>query len=217
MRYEAVIFDMDGTLVDSEVLWVVQEGALLARRGHEYTRDLQKMTLGLGIRDMLKLFKEKFDNFPESVEELHEELVSRMYDEIRAKLQAKPGAQALIEYIAAENIPFCIASGSSISIIEAVLESQNWKDLVPQYYSAEQVERGKPEPDVFLYAAEKLDVDPAKCLVLEDSPNGVRAGNAAGMTVFAIPDSDDLVETLKSLTPHVYSDLHSILDHLRNS
>lgn len=216
MQFDAVIFDMDGTLVDSEVLWVVQEGALLARRGYEYTRDIQKLSLGMGIRDMLLMFKERFP-IEESIEELHEELVNSMYDEIRTKLQVKPGAQDLLEYVAALGIPYCIASGSSIAIIEAVLKSQNWNHLVEHYFSAEQVERGKPEPDVFLYAAEQLGVEPEKCLVLEDSPNGVRAAIAAGMTVFAIPDSEDIIETINELTPNVFPNLHRILDHIRNS
>lgn len=215
MQFDAVIFDMDGTLVNSEVLWFEMEGELLRRRGIEYSKEVHNLTLGMRTDAMLHVFKDEY-GLDDDVDAMLSELMELMRVAIVERLQPKPGAQELVEYIAGQNIPYCIASSSDLVLIEAVIESQGWQKYFKRYFSAEQVENGKPEPDVFLLAAKQLGVSPKKCMVIEDSPNGVRAGLAAGMTVFAVPDEPTERPKLEKLTPFIFDTLHDIQRHLSN-
>ena len=130
-------------------------------------------------------------------------------------VEPKPGAQELIEYVASLRIPYCIASSSPMSIIQTTVKAQGWQDLITLLYTADDVENGKPAPDVYLYAAKELGVNPAECLALEDSPAGSKAAVAAGMTCYTIPDYHSTHVDFSSITPHVFSDLHAVLEDLK--
>lgn len=215
-KFTGVIFDMDGTLVDSEIIWHIAETEMFADRGIDYTDEIRQHIIGMRLDEMFITLTDVC-GLTESVEVLTAELEERMMALIPVKVKAKPGALEIIEYVANLGVPYCIASSSPQSIIDATVVSQGWSDLIPHTYSADVVPLGKPAPDIYLYAAKQLGVDPAGCLALEDSPAGSRAAVAAGMTCYAVPDVHSDPAKFSEITPHVFSDLHAVLEVLRQS
>lgn len=213
--FDAIIFDMDGLLVDSETLWADAEIRLLAARGKAYDDNHPRDALiGLRIDEFLHKLCAIF-NMDESHETLYDELVGDMLRRIETDIVTKPGAPEIIEYVQVRTIPCAIASSSPASVIEAVVASQGWADALPVRISAESVGRGKPAPDVYLEAARQLGVRPERALALEDSPNGARAAVAAGMTCYAVPDLfHSPVTAFDGITPHVFDSLHTVLAQL---
>lgn len=214
-RFDAVIFDMDGTLVDSEVVWDRAETELFAIRGIDYNETIRQQVIGLRLDEFFERLIAML-NLSASVPELVAELDQRMLALIPTQVQAKPYANDLIHYVAQQQIPYCIASSSPMSIINAVVNAQGWDTLISLRFTADSVARGKPAPDVYLYAAEQLGVNPANCLALEDSPNGARAAVAAGMTCYAIPDFHSKPEAFYGITPHVFNTLADVLRVLQD-
>ncbi|MCS6836152.1 MAG: HAD family phosphatase [Anaerolineae bacterium] len=214
MRYAAVCFDMDGTLVESENIWEDTERQMFEDRGLAYTDEVRQQVIGLRLDEFFRRLKAIF-GLPESVEDLMRELEARILPRIPHEVKPKRGAQALIEWVAAQGVPYCIASSSSAAVIDAVVESQGWGQLITRRYSADLVAHGKPAPDIYLYAARQLGVDPGQCLALEDSPNGTRAAVAAGMTTIAVPDFHTAPQALQAITPHVYPSLEAVLKALQ--
>jgi HAD superfamily hydrolase (TIGR01509 family) len=215
INWKAIIFDLDGLLVDSEVIWAEAEERLLGARGKGYNDTIPRDEfVGLRIDEFLDRLCVAF-NIDESRESLYDELVGDMLQLVPDKVVQKPGARELLDYIRLHNIPCAIASSSPQSIIEAVAETQGWGDFVQVRLSAELVAKGKPAPDVYLEAARRLGFQPADCLALEDSPNGARAAIAAGMTCYAVPDlSHSPVTAFEGITPYVFDSLHTVLAQL---
>jgi HAD superfamily hydrolase (TIGR01509 family) len=215
-RFEGIIFDMDGTLVESENVWQIAEGEVLAARGIDYTDEVRQMVIGLRLDEFFdKLIKHY--GLSDTNEQLQAELIERMMEMIPQHVQKKAGAQALVEWTAAQGMPFCIASSSPMAIIEAVVQSQGWADTITHLYSADAVALGKPAPDVYLYAAEKLNLRPVATLAIEDSPAGARSAVSAGMVCYAVPDYHSKPEAFAAITPHVFPSLVDVLQHLQQA
>lgn len=214
-QYDAIIFDMDGTLIDSEHIWEKAEGAMFTDRNLAYTVEARQRVIGLRLDQFFQTLIEMY-NLDESVEALSAELTQRMLALIPSEVKAKPGAQPLIEWTKAQGLPYALASSSPMPIIDACMAAQGWDDLMPLRFSADQVPHGKPAPDVYLLAAEKLGVDPTRCLAIEDSPAGSQAAVAAGMTTFIVPDFHTPRERLQEISPHIYANLHDVLAHLKS-
>lgn len=214
MNFKAIIFDMDGTLVDSEVIWDIAETEMFAEMGLEYNADIRDQVIGLRLDEFFEKLIAIYD-LKDTVEALQTELVRRMLIKIPEMVESKSGAEALIEWTSQQTIPYCIASSSPMSIIEATVEARNWVELIPNLYTADSVPKGKPAPDVYLYAAEQLGVKPEGCLALEDSPNGARSAVAAGMTCYVVPDSHSKPERFADITPHVFKTLDDVLEKLQ--
>ena len=212
--FEAYIFDMDGTLVDSEVVWETVEVQMFADRGLEYTDAVRQTVIGLRLDEFFGRLKAHY-GLDESIASLTAELNERMLEMIPQKVQPKPGAEALIRHAADQGIPYCIASSSSMAIIKAVVASQGWQELIPHLYSADMVAKGKPAPDIYLFAAEQLNARAANSAAFEDSPNGARAAVAAGMTTYVVPDGHSSRAAFAEITPHVYDSLEHILPLLQ--
>lgn len=213
--WQAVIFDMDGLLVDSETVWHIAETELIEGRGHRYTPDVRAQIVGMRMDQFLIKLHEVY-NFQDSIGALYQELTERMLTLIPQRVKPQPGAQALVEYVAERRMTVAIASSSPMSIIDAVLESCGWQDVFAVRCSADDDEHGKPAPDVYLRTARVLGVQPSGCLALEDSPNGARAATAAGMTCYAVPDlSHTKVSAFEGITPYVFDSLHTVLMHLK--
>jgi len=213
VEFQAIIFDMDGTLVDSEVVWQVAEDEMFKERGLIYSDDVRQQVIGLRLDEFFDKLITIY-NLEEARAVLEAELIERMIAKIPTMVKAKPGAQALIEWTAQQGIPYCIASSSPMSIIEATVQAQGWTEIIPKLYTANSVEKGKPAPDVYLYAAEQLGVAPENCLALEDSPAGSKAAVAAGMTCYVVPDFHSHPEAFENITPHVFHDLNVVLELL---
>ena len=211
--FKAIIFDMDGTLVDSEVVWDIAEREMFADMGLVYNAEVREQVIGLRLDEFFEKLISIYE-LDNSVEELESELIKRMLLKIPEMVEPKSGAQAIIEWASHQGIPYCIASSSPMTIIEASVNAQGWTDLIPHLYTADAVPKGKPAPDVYLHAAEQLGVNPEECLALEDSPNGARSAVAAGMTCYVVPDSHSTPEKFADITPHVFNSLDDVLVQL---
>lgn len=209
---QAIIFDMDGLLVDSERLWKIVETQWLADRGATYDEEKHAPFIGMALTEFVPNVKRVY-NLDDDVETLIADLIGRMVTTLQTDTQPQPGAKEFVDYVVTHNIPYAIASSSPLTIIGATLGSQpDWKDRFTVRCSADEVPNGKPAPDVYLLAAERLGVDPTTCIALEDSPNGSRSAVAAGMACFSVPDlSHSKLEDFADITPHVFGTLHEAL------
>ena len=187
-KWQAVIFDMDGVIIDSEPLWTEAERQLLARRNLEYSPQLKVLLMGRDSREAVSLMVETY-NLRERMEEVireRNELVAHLF---KRWLKPVPYVLELITSLRDWNIRTALASSSPESLIHLVLDKFNITGHFDLVLSGDQVARGKPAPDIYLTAATLLRVDPKDCLVVEDAPNGVAAAKAAGMCCLAISAS----------------------------
>jgi HAD superfamily hydrolase (TIGR01509 family) len=206
---------MDGLLVDSEAVWHLAEGQVIEARGHVYTADVRANVIGLRVDEFMTYLKQHY-GLPETVAELCAELNERMHALIPSMVKPQPGARELVAWVQQQGYPTAIASSSPMTVIDQIVSMHGWDEVFKIRCSAEDEARGKPEPDVYLTTAKVLGVPPANCLALEDSPNGARAAVRAGMVCYAVPDPHHSGrEAFASITPHVYDNLHAVLDSLR--
>ena len=190
---EAVLFDMDGVIIDSEPLWSEAERQLLARRKLRYSPELKAVLMGRDSREAAGLLIEYY-NLNESVDGIIEErnqLIGKLF---RQFLQPCPPALDLIGSVRDSGIKTALVSSSPKHLIELVMDKFRIAGLFELILSGEQVERGKPAPDIYLKAARELEVAPDNCLVVEDAPSGVAAAKAAGMCCLAISTSASKTE-----------------------
>ncbi len=207
---QAIIFDMDGLLVDSEPVWAMAEGALLQERGKQWDIEIQRPLIGMRMRDFLVGIRSGY-GLSDTVDELVAELIGRMTKLVPTQVVPRPGAPELLEYLLARGIPCAIASSSPMPIIDAVVTSQGWDRYFQTHVCGDDVTHGKPAPDIYLEAARRIGVSPEACLALEDSPNGSRAAVAAGMVTIAVPDlSHTSHAAFEAITPHVFDSLHEV-------
>jgi HAD superfamily hydrolase (TIGR01509 family) len=185
MSPEAVIFDLDGVLLDSEPAWEVARRGVTLESGGEWRDDAQTEMMGMSTPEWSAWMHEAL-GVPFEPERIVSEVLTRMERAFRDRLPLLPGARETVTALA-ERWTLGLASSSSRPLIDLALELSGLAEMFRATVSSEEVERGKPAPDVYLRAAELLGVDPKTCVAIEDSSNGIRAGVAAGMRVIAIP------------------------------
>lgn len=183
----SVIFDLDGTLVDSEPNYYQATRQTLAEHGvPDFTWAQHERFVGISTQETLVLLKERY-GLKAPVEELLTETNRRYLALARAATRVYPEMRKFVELLATEGVPMAVASGSSPEAIEAILAGTGLDASLRTVVSADEVPRGKPAPDVFLEAARRLGAAPADCVVLEDAAPGAAAAHAAGMRCIAIP------------------------------
>jgi HAD superfamily hydrolase (TIGR01509 family) len=185
---EAVIFDFDGVLIDSELLWTKADRRMLASHHISYSGGDRHLFTGRSQADAAEIFIKKFGMRLPRVMVIEQRLASleEVYSEIEPQLM--PGAEQLIKAIHQEGIKLAIASGTPKRIIEAIIKRRNLADFFGAVVSSDEVKRGKPSPDVYLYAASKINAIPEKCVVFEDAQSGALAAKSAGMFCIAVPN-----------------------------
>jgi HAD superfamily hydrolase (TIGR01509 family) len=182
---DAVLFDMDGTLIDSEPIWFDTEVAILADYGYVLGREHWVNVLGQP-NDVAVQYLLEVSGIPLTPVQLNQRIEAAMAERLSAGIELVPGADELFAQLEAAGIPCALVTASSRAIVEACIGSigeHRFKLTV----SGDDVANGKPHPEPYLTAARQLGVDPDRCAVIEDSPNGSRAGAAAGCRVLAIP------------------------------
>ena len=183
---EAVVFDLDGVLVDSEQVWDEVREALVRERGGRWHERAQADMMGMSSVEWSRYLHEEL-GLAEAPEAINDEVVRRMLDRYREELPLIDGAVAAVERLAAR-FPLALASSSNRPLMDVVLASAGLARAFRATVSSEEVPHGKPAPDVFLEAARRLGVLPDRCAAIEDSANGLRAAHAAGMRVIALPN-----------------------------
>jgi HAD superfamily hydrolase (TIGR01509 family) len=213
---EAVVFDLDGVLLDTEELWDEARRQIAEERGGRWRDDAQRAMMGMSSREWSRYMHEEV-GVPDPPEQISAEVVRRLESLYRERLPLIPGALEAVRRIAAR-WPLAIASSSNRPLIDLFLELTGTADAFRATVSSEEVERGKPAPDVYVEAALRLGIDPDRCAAIEDSENGIRSAAAAGMKVVAIPNpvfppSADVL----SLAAVVLASLHELQPELVES
>lgn len=188
MNCKAVLFDMDGVIIDSEYYWIQAEMSFLGKYGVKFTKELNAEMTGKSSRENVALLKNRF-NLEASLEVLLQEKKASSEAIYEYQAQKMPGIDTLLQKIKASGGLQAIASGSSSDRIKKIVERCNWESSFDCVVSTDDVNYvGKPNPAIYLFAAKKLSIEPKDCIVIEDSVNGVRAAKAAGMRCVAVPD-----------------------------
>jgi HAD superfamily hydrolase (TIGR01509 family) len=207
----AVVFDLDGLLIETEEIWDEVREALVRERGGRWTDRAQRDMMGMSSTEWSQYLHETL-GLPESPDELNRLVVERMAERYREQLPLLPGAVDAVRRVAAR-WPLAVASSSNRPLIDLVLELSGLASLFQATVSSEEVARGKPAPDVYLEAARRLGVEPERAAAIEDSESGIGSAKAAGMRVVAIPNrsfrpgeealasADVVLDSLAELTP----------------
>jgi HAD superfamily hydrolase (TIGR01509 family) len=210
---EAVIFDLDGVLLDSEQVWDEAREQLAKERGGRWHENAQRDMMGMSSPEWSRYMHDVI-GLPEPPEEISREVVEQMAKLYREHLPVVPGAREAVDRLAIR-WPLGLASSSNRELIDLALELLGVEHLFKATASSEEAARGKPAPDVYLEAARRLGVEPKHAAAIEDSENGIRAAKAAGIRVIAIPNphfppaddalrqADILLRSLDELTPEV--------------
>ena len=184
---ECVVFDLDGVIVDSEQVWDDVREQLVRERDGRWHEGAQAAMMGMSSPEWSRYMHDEL-GLPESPEEINDEVVRRMLERYRESLPLIDGAVDAVRRLAG-SFTLGVASSSNRPLIDAVLEGAGLAAGFAVVVSSEEVARGKPAPDVYLEAARRLGVEPARCAAVEDSSNGLRAARAAGLRVIAFPNA----------------------------
>lgn len=213
MTIDAVIFDLDGVLIDSEGLWNEARQEVTEQHGGRWSADAQRAMMGMSSTEWSAYLRDELE-VKLSRQEISDKVVARLLDLYREQLPLLPGAVETVRAFA-DAWPLALASSANRPIIDLVLELAGLSELFQATVSSEEVPHGKPAPDVYLDAARRLSMAPARCAAVEDSSNGLRSAAAAGMMVIAVPNrefppsgeslelADEVVESLAQLTPEL--------------
>lgn len=210
---DAVLFDLDGVIVDSEPVWEEVRRAYVAAHGGTWQPDTQRRLMGMSTAEWAAYLSGEL-GVDRTAEQVAAEVVAEMTRRYAEHVPLIDDADAVVRRMA-ERWPLGLASSSPTRLIAAALAATGLTDAFGATLSTEETARGKPAPDVWLAVAARLGVDPARCVAIEDSSNGVRSAAAAGMRVIAVPhgsyplDPDAealaaaLLPTIDALTPEV--------------
>lgn len=207
---KAVIYDMDGVLIDSEPLWKIAEIEGFAKVGLDVKAIDLEETVGLRIDEVVKLWHGKKGWTNKTCKEVEDDIVNVLIREIKKQGKALDGVYESLEFFKNNNYLIGLATSSYQRIIHAVLEKLNIEPYFQVIHSAEYEEYGKPHPAVFIHTAKKLNVSPTECLVIEDSLNGVIAAKSARMKVIAIPEKSHTYNPKLALADLILSDLNQL-------
>lgn len=214
---KAVLFDLDGTMVDSMWLWESIDIEYLGRYNIEPPEGLQDKIEGMSFTETAHYFKETF-NIPQSIEEIKKTWNDMAWDYYSNKVELKQGIIDFLDYLTKKNIIMGIGSSNSIDLINVVINKYNMRDYFTSIRTSCEVDRGKPFPDIYLKVAEDLGVRPEECLVFEDIPKGIISGREAGMKVCTIYDdySKNLDDEKKELADYYINDYTELLSTFRD-
>ena len=212
---DGVIFDMDGTMFDTERMWATFWEPALAALGLPYREGLAEAargTAGVTTRNVVRQFYGPDCDAEAIVDSLH-----RVADEVffSAPVPKKPGLDALLAWLKARHISMAVASSSREAMIRHNLDVWGLTQDFTVIVSGQHVAHSKPDPEIFLLTARKLGVEPARCLVLEDSYNGVRAGAAGGFVTVMVPDLVPADDEMKRLYTMECASLEEVLEKLK--
>jgi HAD superfamily hydrolase (TIGR01509 family) len=207
-RYRAVIFDMDGLLLDTETLWHEAEVELFRRHGAEFTWDDKMAVIGTSFEITARYFADRLGRPREEGAALVDEMVALMHGRVRRQVDARPGALELVERLREmDGVRLGLASNSPRFLVDDALATAGLSDVFETIVTPADVDRAKPAPDIYLRACANLGVEPSEALALEDSGSGVTAAKAAGLTCIAVPQfaetdvsaADRIIDSLEEL------------------
>ena len=206
-RFRAVVFDMDGLLLETEVLWHRAEVRLFERHGAAFTFEDKLTVMGTSAAFTGEFFARRLGLPAEQAPGLIDEVVGLMHKELQAQVDARPGAVELVERLRGR-VRLGLASNSPRFLVDAALRSASFEDAFDAVVSADDVVNHKPAPDLYLLACERLGVQPSEALALEDTASGIASAKAAGLACIAVPQ---FAETDVSAADRVIDSLEELL------
>ncbi len=212
---EAVIFDLDGTLVDSMWMWKSIDIEYLGKFGIPMPEDLQHCIEGMSFSETAVYFKERFQ-LPDSLEQIKSDWNSMAWEKYRNEVPLKEGVEEFLAYLRQNNIAAGIATSNSRELVDLIIERHDLKGYFSSIRTSCEVAKGKPSPDIYLLVAEDLGAAPEKCLVFEDVLQGVMAGKNANMKVCAVYDeySERDREEKRKLADYYVNSISEVLELL---
>ena len=211
---QAVIFDIDGTLVDSMGVWHEIDIEYFQVLGIPMPPTLQKDIEGMSFTETARYFKDTFQLAEKTVDDIKLDWIRMAHEKYLYEIKAKPGAKEYMKFLKEKGMKIGCATSNHKILAQAALQPHGFSEKVDSIRTACEVNKGKPAPDIYLKVAEDLGVDPKNCLVFEDIPNGMRAGKAAGMTVIGVEDSHSTkyAEEIKSICDYYIKDYYEMLE-----
>jgi sugar-phosphatase len=214
--FDAVIFDMDGVLIDSEPLWKIAMEEVFKSVGCSLTRkDFQK-TVGLRLDEVIQYWYEHTGWENATPKEVEEAIVRRMIELLNENGTPLTGVIETLEFLKLKGKKIGLATSSYAVLIDTVLNTLSIRQYFDFTHSAENESHGKPHPAVYLTVADQLQIQPKKCLVIEDSLNGIISGKAARMTVVCIPEKSHSPEPKLSLADYHFDDMLLFLNQINS-
>lgn len=210
---KAVIFDLDGTLVDSMWVWKQVDIDYLGARGLSVPKNLQKDIEGCSMKETAEIFQTRL-GITDSIAAMMDEWNHMAWEAYAKRVPYKKGAEDFLRLLRQKGIKTGIATSNSKELLKGVADALGMERYIDCFLSGNDVKRGKPAPDIYLEVASRLQVSPSECLVFEDICPGIEAGHNAGMRVCAVDDpySSDITEQKKALAEYFISDYTELLD-----
>ena len=211
---KAVIFDLDGTLVDSMWVWTAIDEDYIRKYHLNPPEDFHEAMEGMSYTETAQYFLKIFPELPHTVEEIKKEWYDMSVDKYTKEVTLKPGVKEFLEMLKEKGIRTGIATSNDRKLVEEFLKARQITHLFDTICTSCEVNKGKPAPDVYLAAAKALNVSPENCLVFEDVPMGILAGKNAGMKVCAVEDSyrKEQMEQKKKLADYYIKDYDEVLN-----
>jgi sugar-phosphatase len=212
---KCVIFDMDGVLIDSEPLWKIAMEKVFSDLGCSLYKNYFQKTVGLRIDEVIAYWNKDQNLGIANEKRVEDVIINRMIDLVRENPVPLIGVIETLVFLKSKQIKIGLATSSPNSLLEAVLDGLKIDQYFDVAHSAEFESFGKPHPAVYLEAAKKLNVNPGKCLVIEDSLNGVISGMAAKMKVVCIPEKTHVKESRLLVSDYMFDDMSLMLDAIQ--
>jgi sugar-phosphatase len=215
--FDAVIFDMDGVLIDSEPLWKIAMEDVFASVGSKLTKQDFQKTVGLRIDEVVRFWHHHEGWQGVTPEDIEQQIVLKMVELISANAFPLTGVLETLSFLKSEGMKIGLATSSYEVLVRTVLRELHITEYFDFYHSAEHEEYGKPHPAVYLTVAQKLGAEPVRCLVVEDSLNGVISAKAARMKVACIPEKTHHPEPRLILADVMFETMADMLTNLREN
>ena len=210
------IFDMDGTLVDTEKLYRKAWIETADFFGLERKPELAVAMSGSGVKQMPSILRRFYSPDEVDADKYISKIFEVVADEAEKNLEVKSGVEEILQYFFENKIPMAVASSSETFVVENRVKRLGWEKYFVALVGGDQIQNGKPAPDIFLLAAEKIKINPADCYVFEDSFNGVRAGAAAKSATIMVIDCVEPTEEIKNLCAAVFNDMYEALTAIKS-
>jgi len=215
-HFEAVIFDMDGVLIDSEPLWKIAMEKVFSDLGCKLSKNDFQRTVGLRIDEVINYWNKDQNLGVADEKSVEDDIINRMIELVRENPIPLTGVLETLEYLSKNKLKIGLATSSPNQLLQAVLDGLKIDHFFDVAHSAEFEEFGKPHPAVYLETAKKLNVDSNKCLVIEDSLNGIISGMSAKMKVICIPEKTHLKEPRLKVADFMFEDMSLMLAAFKN-
>jgi mannitol-1-/sugar-/sorbitol-6-/2-deoxyglucose-6-phosphatase len=214
-KFEAVIFDMDGVLIDSEPIWKVAMEQAFHSVGCKLTREDFQKTVGLRIDEVISYWYKIAPWEIETEKEVEQLIIQKMVALLSETAKPLIGVVETLKYLKEKGIKIGLATSSYRILVDTIINTCSLKDYFDVLHTAEEEEYGKPHPAVYLSAAKMLEVNPLQCLVIEDSINGVISGKAARMEVVCIPEKTHHPNPKLSLADYTFETMEQMLEEVK--